>query len=174
VSDRISVDLLEPQKHNRTEFDCGVISLNRYLQQQAKQDSRRYIAVTYVAIDSSNDRIVGFYTLSANAIAAGELPPEVARQLPRYDNLPATLLGRLAVDLAYRGEGWGEFLLFDALERSHGLAKTGSGAIAVLVDAKDERVVIFYTQYGFQRLPDQENPVRMFLLMKTIAQLWED
>ena len=56
--------------------------------------------------------------------------------MPKYPLLPAILIGRLAVSTLFRGRGWGETLLYDALRR----CLTGStplASIAVVVDAQD-------------------------------------
>jgi GNAT superfamily N-acetyltransferase len=80
----------------------------------------------------------------------------------------ATLLGRLAVSLTYRGKGLGEYLLIDALKRSLEVSRV-VGCAAVIVDAKDSSGVPFYERYGFKLLPDQN--LRLFIAMKTIAKL---
>jgi GNAT superfamily N-acetyltransferase len=91
--------------------------------------------------------------------------------LPRYPQLPATLLGRLAVDQGMKGRGLGEFLLMDALRRSLE-ASARIAAMAVLVDAKDDAAHAFYRHFGF--LPLHEQPRRLFLPMKNVAGLFED
>jgi GNAT superfamily N-acetyltransferase len=109
--------------------------------------------------------ILGYYTLSAFSIESGELPEAIARKLPRYPLLPATLLGRLAVSQAHRGRGLGSILLADALERS--LNNTFSvGSIGVIVDALDEGARAFYIRHQFAQLKD--HPSRLFLPMATI------
>ena len=100
--------------------------------------------------------------------SATDLPEATRKRLPRYPLVPATLLGRLAVDQAYRGQGLGERLLIDALQRS--LATSRSVAsVAVIVDAKDETGAAFHARYGFVAFPNQ--PLRLFLPMKTMAAL---
>ncbi len=81
--------------------------------------------------------------------------------------MPATLIGRLAVDQANRGLRLGERLLIDALRRSLTASQTVA-SVAVIVDAKDTAGVAFYLRYGFLPFPDQ--PLRLFLPMKTVAQ----
>ena len=71
------------------------------------------------------------------------MPDDVARKLPKYPTLPATLLGRLAVDRRYRGQGLGEALAMDALGRSWRLSRQ-IASVAVVVDAKDGRARTFY------------------------------
>jgi predicted GNAT family N-acyltransferase len=78
-----------------------------------------------------------------------ELPPELAKRFPRYPNLPATLLGRLARDSAFRGAGLGDYLLTDALQRAFNNTVV-IGSVAVVTDPKDEKAGAFYQQYGFR------------------------
>jgi hypothetical protein len=50
--------------------------------------------------------IDGFYTLSQYSVDLEDLPREIARRLPKYPQVPATLLGRLAISEKSGGEGW--------------------------------------------------------------------
>jgi hypothetical protein len=98
---------IEPldQALNRTAFACGNDSLDRYLREQASQDTRRGIARVFVAVEPSHPtHIVGFFTLSAASVIAPELPPQVAKRLPLYP-IPAALIGRLAVDHGFARRG---------------------------------------------------------------------
>ena len=91
-----------------------------------------------------------------------ELPPEVTRRLPRYPTLPAVRIGRLAVDLKFRGRGLGAALLADAVRR---VLLAPPAALALLVDAKDDRAVAFYLHHGFQ--PFASQPRTLFLPLAT-------
>jgi GNAT superfamily N-acetyltransferase len=102
--------------HNRAAFTCGEPTLDAYVRRYASQDVRRRIAQVFVAVAGTPESISGYYSLSAASFSREDLPPEMARRLPRYP-IPAAILGRLAVDRAYQGRGLGEFLLFDACER---------------------------------------------------------
>jgi GNAT superfamily N-acetyltransferase len=154
--------------HNRAAFACGVEELDRYLRERARQDMDRNIAVVFVLVDVEAERIAGFYTLSTNSIRLQRLPSDVARKLPRYELLPVVLLGRLAVDERYRGQGLREVLLLHALDKA--LASTVNvAAMAVIVDAKGDDARRFYERYDFQRMADDE--YRLFISMGTIAKL---
>lgn len=155
--------------HDRERFDCGVEALNRYLRMQARQEMDRDVAVVYVLLPAGEaNAIAGYYSLSSTAVRLADLPEATRKRLPRYPLVPATLLGRLAVDRAHRGQGFGEWLLIDAMQRS--LATSRSVAsVAVIVDAKDDGGAAFYARYGFAAFPDQ--PLRLFLPMRTIAVL---
>ena len=151
--------------HNRGTFSCGVEVLDRYLRRQAGQDARRNVATVYVLRHRESVAVAGFYTLANSAIQLAELPPARAQKLPRYPQVPATLLGRLAVDLRHRKRGLGEFLLFDAMRRSLELSRA-SAAFALVVDAKDEAAKSFYLRYGFE--PIVSSTRRLFLPMQDI------
>lgn len=155
--------------HGRNAIDCGHEDLNRYLREQARQDAEKRVAAPFVLTQPGDARVLGFYTLSSSIIPAPELPPELMKRLPRYGQLPVTLLGRLAVDRSAAGQGVGEFLLVDALRRSLEAAQQ-IAAMAVVVDAKNERAESFYRHFDFQ--PFQQAPLRLFLPMAQIAELF--
>ena len=162
---------IEPlaKSHERTGFSCGSEALDRYLGQQARQDAEKRVAAPFVLIEPPAARVLGYYTLSASLLEAGELPDALARKLPRYPQLPVTLLGRLAVDHSMKGRGAGQFLLMDALRRSLEAA-TDIAAMAVIVDAKDDAAEAFWRHFDF--LPLQQQPRRLFVPMKVIAALF--
>jgi len=161
---------IEPlgDQHNRMDFSCGVEALDRYLQRQAGQDATKHVAAVFV-LTPDGENIAGFYTLSAHIISLADLPVNVAKKLPRYPNVPATLLGRLAVSKSFRGRNIGQLLLLDAFKRV--LASTREVASAVIaVDAKDERAREFYLRHDFIPLPSHPN--RRFYPIKTIEKLF--
>jgi predicted GNAT family N-acyltransferase len=143
--------------------------LDRYLREQARQDADKRVAAPFVLVTPPMQRVLGYYTLSASVVEVADLPPEVAKRLPRYPQLPVTLLGRLAVDRTLQGQGAGAFLLMDALSRCASAADEFA-AMAVVVDAKDEAAAAFYRHFGFIAL--QQQPRRWFLPMKTVATLF--
>lgn len=153
-------------RHDRLSFHCGVEALDRYLHIQAGQDYRKDVAAPFVLI-GPGDAIIGFYTLSASSVPVGDLPVDSVRRLPRYPVVPTTLLGRLAVDRRYRGQGAGRHLLIDALRRS---MRSEIASFAVVVEAKDEVARDFYRRDGF--MPFQKEPMRLFLPMATIRKVF--
>jgi len=140
------------------------------LKQQASQDVKRRAAVSYVLVSKDN-RIAGYYTLSSDNIRADDLPEGLVKQLnlPRYPVMGATLIGRLARDLYFKGQGVGELLLSDALKVSFTMSRN-IASVGVIVDAKDEKAHRFYTDFGFTAFP--ESAKRLYMLMGTIEQLY--
>ena len=156
--------------HNRTGFACGVEPLDRYLRQQARQDADKHIAAPFVLLDPPSPQVLGYYTLSACVVAVTDIAPELAKSLPRYPQLPVTLLGRLAVDQRCKGQGMGEFLLLDALQRSLSHA-ADVAAMAMVVDAKDAGAAAFYAHFDFR--PLQYLPQRLYLPIGMVAKLFK-
>jgi hypothetical protein len=163
LSDAFVIERLAA-RHNRADFSCGVGALDQYLPAQAGQDARRNVANCFVAIGSDGETIAGYYTLSASNIPAWALPEKLRRRLPRYDMLPAALIGRLAVDARFRCRGLGSALIFDAGE----LAMRSEPAVyALAVDAKDGDAAAFYRRNNFAPFPDAA--LRLFLPIATFA-----
>lgn len=161
---RYTIELLDPAKHRREEFDCGVAILNDYLKRRANQEMKTLAAACYVIVpDDDPGRIAGYYTLSAASIELTQLPEALRKKLPRYDQLGAILVGRLARDTAFASERIGEKLLLSAMLRSYRESKQ-IGAVAVVVDAKDEAAAGFYQRFGFRPLEGS----RFYLPMKEV------
>lgn len=153
--------------HNKSLFSCGDSLLDNYLHKQAKQDVKKHLSACFIL--SENESIIGYYTLSSASIIRESILENFRKKLPQsYSNIPATLLGRLAVDKKYKGKGYGELLLIDALKRSYD-ASISIGSIAVIVDPIDEDAKAFYMKYGFISLPDSK---KMFIAMQTISELF--
>ena len=159
-------------KSLRAAFSCGSVPLDSYLKEQASQDAKKRVAIPYVLVSEDN-RIAGYYTLSADNIRVEDLPTELVEKLKltRYPVVGATLLGRLARDVSFKGHGIGELLLADALKRSL-RASRQVASFGVVVDAKDAHAHSFYREFGF--IPFPESQSRLFMLIKTVEQMWPD
>jgi GNAT superfamily N-acetyltransferase len=154
------IKAIEPLgKQDRAAFSCGVAALDDWFRLRAGQDEKRKVARVFVAIDYQ-DAIVGFYSLSSFTLAIADLPPGHGKRLPRYDAIPAALIGRLARDEKVRGEGVGELLLADAIRRVIGAARS-LAVFAIVVEAIDEKAVAFYRDFGFTPFPNR--PHRLFM-----------
>ena len=154
--------------HDRAAFSCGVEGLDNYLRKQAGQDVKKRVAVAFV-LTPDGTTVAGCYTLSQYSVELDAIPDGLAAKLPKYPFVPATLIGRLAVSNEFRGQGLGELLLMDALNRCLSGSKQVASA-AVIVDAKDDGGAAFYQKYGFIELP--KTPKRLFLPMVTIEKLF--
>jgi ribosomal protein S18 acetylase RimI-like enzyme len=152
---------IEPlgKQHDRAAFSCGQPDLDDWFRRRASQDERRDMARVFVTVDSDLG-VVGFYSISSFALAIGDLPEEIARRLPRYDTVPAALIGRLARDLRARGRGVGDILVADAIRRILDAGRS-LAVFAIVVDAKDAAAQSFYKSFGF--MPFADRPLRLYL-----------
>ena len=157
------------KEHVRDSFDCGIDDLNVYLHKYARQSESLGLARTFVATRSGDLRVFGYYTVRSGEVEVENLRPEDARRFPRYP-VPVIHLARLAVDRSVQGQGLGERLLIDALERAYA-ASRDVAAYAVEVVAIDDAAKRFYIKYGFQELLDDK--LHLYLPMRTIAALIE-
>ena len=115
--------------------------------------------------DSDLGRIAGYYTLSQTSVTIAKLPTDLRKRLPQYPDLGATLIGRLARDLEWKGQDIGRLLLLDALRRS--LRQSDEvGAVVVVTDPKDAKARAFYERFGFQALDES----RLFISMRELTE----
>jgi predicted GNAT family N-acyltransferase len=157
--------------HNRAAFTCGKGSLDNYLRDRAVPDAKGLSTITFVLVDSEDDRTIqGYYSLSSTSVEFGAVPSSVAKKLriSKHRLMSATLIGRLAVSVTKQGQRLGEALLFDALKRVY-FAAQQVGSALVVVHALDEDAERFYKRYGFEAFADVE--LRLFLPTATVAQL---
>lgn len=131
--------------HDRDDFDCGIDELNEYFRVFVSQDDRRLLNTCYVLEEVDTKQIAGFYTLSVSSICRESLLAEFS-DIP-YDEVGFMLLGRLAVDVHFQGQGLGEKLLLDAVRRA---MESSVQVAGLLVNPKDERAADFYLKYGFR------------------------
>ena len=141
------------------------------------------VSAVFVLAEKGDRKVRGYYTLSSMSIKFDDLPKDVQKQLPRYPQLGATLLGRLGVDERYRDElmkqgekpRFGEFLLVDAQRNCLKGSSTVASAV-MLIDVEQPSAeelaagardpMDFYTQYGFIPLP--KTPRTVFKRLSTI------
>ena len=146
--------------HLVTEFDCGVESLNEWLDKRAWKNQVLDVSRTFVI--TNGEVVIGYYCLSSAAIDRIELPKAKQRNMP--DPIPAILIGRLAVDLRYQGQKIGLSLLQDAICRII-TASQSIGIAYILVHALDDAAKRFYELNGFVAIPEQ--PLTLFLSVAT-------
>lgn len=143
-------------------FDCGVAALNQWLLRFAWQNHNSGGARVYVSIDDEADRVAGYYCLSAAAVEHDAAPRVVSKGLARHP-IAVVLIGRLAIDVHYRGLGLGRFLMRDAFVRILETAEK-IGVRAVTVQAKDNTAAEFYRNLGF--VASATDPNLFFMTLK--------
>lgn len=125
-------------------FSCGKPDLDDWLVHRAlKQEGRA--SRTYVVC--SGDRVAGYYCLAAGSVLRDRLPKaKLRKNMP--DAIPVIVIGRLAVDERFKGQGIGAGMLKDAILKSIEASRR-VGIRAILVHVIDETAAPFYETYGF-------------------------
>jgi GNAT superfamily N-acetyltransferase len=147
-----SVRAPEPitSEHDLSSFDCGEPSLNDWLRRHAIRNQEAGGSRSYVVCEDPGKRVVGYYCLAAGAVARSSATGRVRRNMP--EPIPVMVLGRLAVDRTYHGQGLGRSLLKDAILRTLQAAEI-VGIRAILVHAISQDARRFYEHCGFHASP---------------------
>lgn len=147
--------------HLIADFDCGVASLNAWLQRRAAANQASGASRTFVV--GEGHQVVGYYALASSAVAPAAAPGRFRRNMP--DPVPVVVLGRLAVALSHHGFGLGRGLFQDAALRIiH--AADAIGIRGMVVHALSEEAKAFYQRIGLD-----ESPLDPMMLMVTVADL---
>ena len=165
-ADRAKPSLSAPdpinQKHELSDFDCGDPVLNDWLKKRALKNESRF-SRTYVVCEGNV--VIAYFCISAGEVKRAGAPGKLRRNAP--DNIPVSIIGRLAVDLRYSGKGIGTDLLSDALRRI-AIASQTIGIGAVLVQAKNDKARAFYLRCAeFIEYPEDSRT--LFLPIETIV-----
>jgi GNAT superfamily N-acetyltransferase len=138
------------QAHDGSAFDSGEIALDDWLRQRAWNNLQSAASRTYVVCPAGSPKIIGYYALSMGQILAHDVVGSMRRNMP--PQIPAIILGRLAIDRSVQGQGLGQALLADAVSRSQRAASEVSARL-VVVHAISPAAEAFYLHNGFTRLP---------------------
>lgn len=147
--------------HDTRRFDSGVPSLDDWLRRRALHNQTSGASRTFVVCD--DERIAGYYALAASAVAPDAATGRFRRNMP--DPVPVAVLGRLAIDAAFQGQGLGRSLFRDAALRVLSAADS-IGIRGLLVHAISEDAKAFYLGLGLT-----ESPLDSMTLMATVADL---
>jgi len=149
--------------HEVQAFSCGKPALDNWLKTRALSNQQK--GFTAVLVVHEQGRVVGYYGLAPTAIVPGVLPRAIRTGQPP-DPMPCLLLGQLATDQAWLGQGIGTGLLKHALTRCVAAAELIGGR-ALVVKAVDAEAADFWRRRGF--LPSKDDPMILFRSMADIA-----
>jgi GNAT superfamily N-acetyltransferase len=166
------IEPLDPERHDRTTFCCGVEPVDNFFRRTANKlaeaDNLRVFVMT-----TPEGQVIGFYAVNAHAVDYAQLPRKFARARPLHGSIPAAYTSMIGVDRRFAGQGYGGDLLVDALGRIARVADHLGIAIIVL-DILDcgspeqvERRKKLYTAYGLRSFPS--NPLRLYLHDATVS-----
>ena len=146
-------------RHELHDFCCGIDDLDVWLRQRALPNQQTGASRTFVLCDGP--RVIGYYCLSSAQLHRPLAVSKMRRNMP--EQMPAILVGRLAIDRRYQGRGFGGDLVFDAV-RHVVEAVEHMGIRLIMVHAISDEAVNFYKNLGFE-----SSPVQPRTLMITMA-----
>lgn len=150
-------------EHDIAGFDCGVASLDHWLERRAAANQASGASRTFVVCEDR--KVVGYYALASSAVAPAAAPGRFRRNMP--DPVPVVVLGRLAIAASHRGQELGRALFRDAALRViH--AADAIGIRGMVVHALSEEARAFYRRLGLD-----ESPLDPMTLMVTLIDLRE-
>ena len=168
------IEPLDPLKHDRAAFSCGIEQVDNFFQKTANKLQKSGNLRVFVMTQDGGP-VMGFYAINSHAVDYTELPQRFARDRPGHGSIPAAYISMIGRDLKFAGSGYGGDLLIDCLIR---IARVSDdiGTAIVMLDVlncgnteRTERQVQLYKDYGFQSLPT--NAMRMFMPIATIKKM---
>lgn len=149
--------------HDVSEFSCGKPTLDHWLKTRALSNQQK--GFTAVLVVHEAGRVVGYYGLAPTAVVPSVLPRSIRTGQPP-DPVPCLLLGQLATDTGWAGQGIGTGLVKHALQRCVQAAALVGGR-ALMVNAIDDEAARFWLRRGF--LPSKDDPLVLFRSIADIA-----
>lgn len=158
--DFTSIEPLD-EVHRLEGFDSGEPELDEWLVRRGWRNQLAGFSRSYVTTDG--ERVVGYHSVSAFAVLRADATGRARRQAPKQ--IPAILLGRLAVDREAQGHGLGAGLLRHAMDLTVAASDT-IGVRMLAVTALHPGAAEFYERFGLA--PSPTNPLD---LMITVADI---
>ena len=147
--------------HDRAEFSSGKDALDHWLAHKALHNDQADASRTYVVCE--DNQVIAYYCLATGAVEQSKTAGRLRRNMP--DPIPVMILGRLAVGVAWQGQGIGAALLQDAFLRTIQVSEIAS-VKALMVHVISDKAVEFYKKWGFH--PSPVNPKTLFLSIRQL------
>lgn len=168
--------VIEPFRadHEVSAFACRDQALDSWLKNRSVAWTKQGLCRVFAATEIGSNVVLGYYTISAHHVVYEALPKKAKRGLPTAVDIPAVLLGRLAVDRSTQGRQLGTCLLSNALARTALIADADDGALGIRIFEVEayESARGFYLDRGLRPLEDDPN--HLFLSLKEIRRLQKD
>jgi hypothetical protein len=156
--------------HEVDRFDSGEESLDGYLRTRALPDMEIGASASRVLVRAGEFVVRGYFTLLNCQIVRAEMERR-DRSYGLRRVVPATLLAQIAISSELRGgQGVGELLLMQAFHTAVEAAAI-SGSYALVLDALNDKLLVWYQGFGLRRLKDEGNPHRLYITMRELRSL---
>ncbi len=143
----LDIESWDPERHDRSGFDCGVERLNNFLNLSAKKQQKDDMTRVYVAVEPGDAKVLGYHAINVGTMNAAKLAKK-PRGTPSHGEIPVMFLGQVAVDRKTQGLGVGSLLMHHVFEKARVIADE-AGCHAVLLDVmSDGDADVFFPSQG--------------------------
>ncbi|MBU1004890.1 MAG: GNAT family N-acetyltransferase [Nanoarchaeota archaeon] len=129
---------------NLSDFNCGDDDLNDFIKNDAFGYQDKKMTSTILIIEK--DKVIGFFSLSADAIKLGNLEKDQCDNLKPQEEYPSIKISRLAVDKSLHRIG--KLIIQIAVGIIRNMVSNVIGCRFITVDSYNEKVD-FYKNFGF-------------------------
>jgi len=161
--------LVRLENDDRPAFDCGDTDLNEFFLQDSINYNKQLISITYAAMCSKTDEVLGFFSVSNDSVRKEDAPTKSAlkrclrniKREKRFNSTPAVKIGRLAVCESTKGQGLGTQLM-DFIKVFF-TSNNKTGCRFIIVDSYDA-ATRFYELNGFKFLGAKDTKNKTHLM----------
>lgn len=140
------------REHDLSGFSSYEPELESFLREDAFDNQRKKISVTYLWFLKKRGCLVGYISLLNDRInLEGELKSYFHGKGILYKSLPALKIGRLCVDDRFLREGIGSLMVGFAYKKAVEISENIAGCRFITLDAKEDSV-FFYRKLNFLTL----------------------
>ncbi|MGO2811549.1 MAG: hypothetical protein ACTIBG_08800 [Brevibacterium aurantiacum] len=173
------------EDHFLMDFDCGRGSeLTDWLCSKAlTYHNERLCTVWLLVTDDQKESVRGYFTLSSHTIMMKEVGKRhrvdessngnIVSSLPQ---LPASLLGKFAIDHSLHGRGIGDLLMMNVFSKFVDAGRA-AGSKYLVLEARERGLVDYYkSKFGFAESPnvDSDGLFRMYKRARDVEEDLED
>jgi len=156
--------------HTLEGFDCGKESLNTWLVGHARRADSSGVAHVYVWTPVGESKVCAYFAICRTEVVRKD-DGASGSMAGGYSRVPGYLIARLAIATTLHGQGYGEQLLLDALDKAVDASEIGGGRL-IVVDAIDDDAQSFYEHYHFVPLKNRQR--RLVMKVSTAAKALEE
>ncbi|MHA1799955.1 MAG: GNAT family N-acetyltransferase [Candidatus Helarchaeota archaeon] len=149
-------------------FTSGNDNVDKFLKELARKNLKDKFSKIYVFFKLEDLKVIGYFTLNASQCNLGDA------KIFGKNNIPATILGQLGVDINYRGKKLGEKLIKLALEKAYQASKiVGSRLLLVETNPINTKYYLEKVRLGFEFLKHKKkhNQDILFIDLKKYEQI---
>ncbi len=152
----VSIRLLD-KNHKREKFECGESRIDNWFLVNSWKEQKQGRSRVYCLADNETNFVIGFYNLTFIAWDYDNANNVVGtKSESKGSPLPSVYLPRIGVRTECARQGYGGDLIRDALQKSVEISRIAS-IRTLSLHAINEEKAQWYTKFGFQRIPPNED-----------------